>query len=545
MYYLKRIEVNMKTSKKIWNQFNKEILLYIIIGIVVSLLGAVNIFYFQQLLDSFTTGFDIKVIFSYSITILLVPILSYLEQGPKTNLSNGIYYFLKREALEKVSKITYSEYIKLGSGALLQKIETGSNAGRNIYLNFYSRIVRELLPEAGFNLFFIALIDKKLIPAILIGYILIFIVTRFLLKVLQKLKEQSLLSEEQLNGALIRGIIEMVTFRINRRYKKEVNHYQKMSSEVTSNVTKMTLIHEFFFAFFALLVAAIKVVIIILFFKGDISVSLGGLVALIAYVDRIYSPIAIFNVIFIEFHLNSVSYQRLEEFYNLPDDENLFIDSKKLDKIESINLNEVSVAFDSKQVLTNVNLVFDKKKYGLIGESGSGKSTLVKLILGLIKPTTGNVCVGNRKLNGVNLQDYYEHVFYLSQDVAIFQGSLRENIVFDKDIADNTIKNILNKCQLSEFFTSLPNGLDTPIGERGANISGGEKQRIAFARLFFSDAEIVILDEATSALDEETEERILSEINSSLNDKIVIMITHRPKNLAFVDKIIDLNSFQK
>lgn len=347
------------------------------------------------------------------------------------------------------------------------------------------------------------------------------------------------------NGALIRGIIEMVTFRINRRYKKEVNHYQKMSSEVTSNVTKMTLIHEFFFAFFALLVAAIKVVIIILFFKGDISVSLGGLVALIAYVDRIYSPIAIFNVIFIEFHLNSVSYQRLEEFYNLPDDENLFIDSKKLDKIESINLNEVSVAFDSKQVLTNVNLVFDKKKYGLIGESGSGKSTLVKLILGLIKPTTGNVCVGNRKLNGVNLQDYYEHVFYLSQDVAIFQGSLRENIVFDKDIADNTIKNILNKCQLSEFFTSLPNGLDTPIGERGANISGGEKQRIAFARLFFSDAEIVILDEATSALDEETEERILSEINSSLNDKIVIMITHRPKNLAFVDKIIDLNSFQK
>lgn len=151
------------------------------------------------------------------------------------------------------------------------------------------------------------------------------------------------------------------------------------------------------------------------------------------------------------------------------------------------------------------------------------------MISGLIKPITGNICVDNRKLNGVNLQDYCEYVFYLSQDVAIFQGRLRENIVFDKDISDNTIKNVLNKCQLSEFSTSLPNGLNTPIGARGANISGGEKQRIVFARLFFSDEEIVILDEATSALDEETEERILSKINSSLNNKIVIMITHRPK----------------
>lgn len=535
----------MKTSKKIWKQFNTEILLYTTIGIVVSLLGAVNIYYFQKLLDSFTTGFDIKIIFVYSVTILLVPILSYLEQAPKTNLSNGIYYFLKTEALEKVSRISYSEYIKLGSGALLQKIETGSNAGRNIYLNFYSRIVRELLPEAGFNLFFIALINKKLLPAILIGYVLVFIVTRVLLKVLQKLKQQTLLSEEQLNGTLIRGLIEMVTFRINRRYKKEVNHYQKMSSEVTSNVTKMTLIHEFFFAFFALLVAAIKVAIIFLFFKGYISVSLGGLVALIAYVDRIYSPIAIFNVIFVEYHLDSVSYQRLEEFYDLPDDENLFINSEKLDEIESISLNNVSLAFDNNQVLTNVNLVFDKKKYGLIGESGAGKSTLIKLVLGLIKPTGGNVYIGNRKLSETNLQDYYEHVFYLSQDIAIFQGSLRENIIFDKDISDDMIKNVLKKCQLSEFLTSLPNGLDTPIGERGANISGGEKQRIAFAHLFFSDAEIVILDEATSALDEETEERILSEIKSSLENKIVIMITHRPKNLVFVDKIIDLNLLQQ
>lgn len=531
----------MKISKKIWKDFNREFLLYTLLGIVVSLLGAVNIFYFQKLLDSYTNGLKIEIILIYSITILLIPILSYLEQGPKNNLSNGIYYFLKKEALEKVSVISYPAYLKLGSGALLQKIETGSNAGRNIYLNFYCRVVRELLPEAGFNLFFIALIDRKLIPAILLGYVIVFVVTKFLLKVLQKMKEQTLISEEKLNGTLIRGIIEMVTFRINKRYKKEVNQYQEMSSEITSNLTKMTLIHEFFFASFALLVAAIKVLIIILFFRGYISVSLGGLVALIAYVDKIYSPVAIFNVIFVQFNLDSVSYQRLEEFYDLPDDENLFIKSEKLDKIDKICLKEVSMDFNNKRVLDNVDYVFDKQKYGLIGESGSGKSTLIKLILGLIKPTTGNVYIDNRKLININSQDYYEHIFYLSQDVAIFQGSLRENIIFDKGISDKTIEEVLKKCQLTEFLTSLPDGLDTQIGEKGANISGGEKQRIAFARLFFSDAEIVILDEATSALDEETENRILREINSLLDNRIVIMITHRPRNLTFVDETIDLN----
>lgn len=542
---MKRIEAFMKMSKKILNNFSKEITLYTLLGIVVSLLGAINIFYFQKLLDSYINGFQISVIIVYSVTIILIPILSYLEQGPKNNLSNGIYYFLKKEALKKVSVISYAAYLKLGSGALLQKIETGSNAGRNIYLNFYCRVFRELLPEAVFNLFFIALIDRKLILPILAGYVIVFVITKYLLKVLQQMKSQTLISEEKLNGTLIRGITEMVTFRINKRYKKEVDEYHKMSANITSDLTKMTLIHEFFFASFAVLVAAIKVLIVVLFFQGHISITIGGLVALIAYVDKIYSPVAIFNVIFIQYHLDSVSYQRLNEFYNLPNDENLFISSEPLGKVDSINIKDVSMSFDHKQVLGNINFVFDKKKYGLIGESGSGKSTLIKLILGLIKPTTGGVLIDDRNLMDTNLQDYYDHVFYLSQEVAIFQGSLRENIVFDKPITDQTIKEVLMKCQLSEFLSSLPNGLDTQIGEKGANISGGEKQRIAFARLFFSDAEIVIFDEATSALDEETEERILKEINPSLIDKIVIMITHRPKNLTFVDEIIDLNSLQE
>ena len=166
---------------ELWKHFKKDFSVYIGIGITVSFLSAINIYYFQKLLDEFGDGLDVRNMLVYGLTIIFVPIFAYVGQRPKTKLQNGIYFYLKEMALVKISKISYSEYLKMGSGSLLQKIEAGSNAGRNINLNFYGRLFRELIPETLFNLFFIALIDVKLIPPILVGYILVFFVTKYLL----------------------------------------------------------------------------------------------------------------------------------------------------------------------------------------------------------------------------------------------------------------------------------------------------------------------------------------------------------------------------
>lgn len=528
---------------KLWKHFKKHFSIYIGIGIIVSLLNAINIFYFQKLLDTFNNGLDIKSILVYGFTVVLVPILAYLEQSPKIQLQNSIFFYLKEKALTKISKIYYPEYLKTGSGILLQKIEAGSNAGRDINLNFYGRLFRELLPETLFNLFFIGVINIKFIPIILFGYIFIFIVTKYLLNILKKIKEDSLIFEEVMNSILIRGITEMVTFRINKRYKKEISNYKQMANATTHNLTKMTMIHEFFFGFFALLVAIIKLLIVILAFTNIITISLGGIVALVTYADRIYTPIAIFNVIFVQYNLDKVSYHRLQDFYETQEDNALFIKGKTVRKIQTIHIENLSLTIQNKQLLNSINLNLESNKvYGLIGKSGAGKSTLVKIILGLFKPTQGKVLVNHESLSSYNLNDYYDHIFYLSQESPIFQGTLKENIIFDKDIPDTNIIAVLKKCQLTHFYHSLEEGLYTQIGEKGANISGGEKQRIAFARMFFSDAEVIIIDEATSALDENTEAKILAEIKKLFKNKIVLMITHRPKNLAFVDEIIELKN---
>lgn len=446
-------------------------------------------------------------------------------------------------ALVKMSKISYPEYLEIGSGALLQRIEAGANAGRNIHLNFYSRLFRELLPETCFNLFFIGIIDMTLIPIIFIGYIIVFLVTTYLLKILQTIKERTLVSEEVMNNLFIRGITEMVTFRMNKRYQKEIKNYEKMATKMTTDVIKMTMIHEFFFGFFAVLVAIIKLVIVILVFTQMITISLGGLVALVTYIDRIYTPIAIFNVIFIQYHLDKVAYERLYEFYDTSNDEGFLTHGVSLSKIKNIHIKHLTITLKDKKLLKDIRLeLVNDTIYGLVGESGIGKSTVIKTILGLFKPDEGEILINHKKLSAYYLNDYYDHIFYISQEVSIFQGTLKENIIFDQNVPNDKVLDVIRKCQLSTFYQSLENGLETQIGEKGSNISGGEKQRIAFARMFFSKAEVIVMDEATSALDERTEKNLLIEVKKLFKNKLVIMITHRPENLEFVDEIIEMKN---
>ena len=516
---------------------------YAILGIIIALLKSINTFYFQELLDSYNSKFNPLILLMYGITIVLVPILSYIDQNPRTKLYHGIYFFLKKQALEKISRISYINYTQLNSGKLLQKVEAGSSAGRNVYLNFYTRLIRELLPETLFNLFFIALIDIKLLIPITIGYIVVFILTKYLLKVLQSLKETSLVSEEKMNHTLIRGITEMVTFRINKLYKREIANYEAMSNETVSGLTHMTMIHEMFFGVFALLVAIIKIVTVGLFFSGYITVSIGSLVALLIYIDRIYNPIAIFNVIFVQYNLDIISFNRLKEFFEMDDDRHLN-SGVSVKRVSRVDFSGVSVHIDNKDILSGLNYSFkDRNIYGLVGKSGSGKSTLIKTFLGLLKQSEGKIYIDERDFSEINLNDFYEQVFYLSQESPIFSGTLRENIIFDKQIDDERIIEALRRCQLSEFFEKLPEGLDTTISN--TTVSGGEKQRIAFARIFFSEANIIILDEATSALDEVTEGLILKELLPVLKNKMTIMITHRPSNLVIVDTIIDLDKLKE
>ena len=177
----------------------------------------------------------------------------------------------------------------------------------------------------------------------------------------------------------------------------------------------------------------------------------------------------------------------------------------------------------------------------IVGPSGVGKSTLGRLLAGLLRPTCGSITVGGVDLCALEYSALASYVRFLPQDSFIYEGTLRENLLWGVGNVDSSdVDEVLELAQLSEFVEGLPLGLDTPVGVRGAMLSGGQRQRIAIARAVLAGPQVLILDEATSALDEDTERKILDAINREFVDRIVIFITHRPRVAAYASRSLEV-----
>ena len=533
MNYLKEIA----GKNKIW------ICIYISLGIGLSFLSNYNISFFQKLIDKFTDGtLSLPVILVYGGLLLLLCLGNYLDEYPMQKLNNGIYLDLKLLALYKTSRIDYLAYQSMGTGKLIQRVENGAMAGKNILCQFWFRIARELLPSALFSLFFIYRLNHVIACTVACGYLLVFLITNLLLKLLYRMKERVLDNEELLNHFLTRGFMEMVVFRLNRKFGAEIKKAEKARDQIVRSKIGISFIHEAFFAAFAILITLIKAALIIYAWYTR-SISIGSVVALLTLVDNAYTPIAIFNVLFVQFRLDLSAFGRYADFLDLPEESRLF-EGKKLPEFHGdISIRKAVFSYHDMPVLKEVSLsISPGEKVALAGNSGSGKSTLIKLIAGLLKTEEGSISIDGNDLNRLNLDSYYRHITYIPQESPVFDGTLRENLFFDALLPDEDAIRVLNKVQLKDWFDNLPDGLDTQLGEKGIKLSGGERQRLALARLWFSSSRLIILDEATSAMDNVTEELVMNEVLSLTNGRNIIAIAHRLNSIRSFDRIILLKN---
>ena len=176
---------------------------------------------------------------------------------------------------------------------------------------------------------------------------------------------------------------------------------------------------------------------------------------------------------------------------------------------------------------------------GFIGPSGAGKTTLVDLILGLLKPSKGSLLYNGEELKG-SLSRWQSQIAYLPQQVFLIDNTLRNNVALginDNEIDDQLVHESLNNASLQEFVDTLPQGVETKLGERGVRLSGGQRQRVAIARAFYHGRNVLVMDEATSALDHETESEIVEEIKRLKGKKTIIVIAHRLTTVEHCDRI--------
>ena len=182
---------------------------------------------------------------------------------------------------------------------------------------------------------------------------------------------------------------------------------------------------------------------------------------------------------------------------------------------------------------------------GFIGPSGAGKSTLIDIMLGLLEPTSGEISVDSKIIDNRNIKSWQQNIGYVSQTIYLLDDTFRKNIAFglsEDEIDENKISNAIKFAQLQEFISTLPEGLDTFVGESGVRLSGGQRQRIGIARALYNNPSVLVLDEATSALDLKTESDVMGSIKTLHGQKTILIIAHRLSTVKDCDYIYKLDN---
>lgn len=214
---------------------------------------------------------------------------------------------------------------------------------------------------------------------------------------------------------------------------------------------------------------------------------------------------------------------------------------------QNIELKNICFDFskEKKDILNNLSLCIQaKKSTGIVGKSGSGKSTAINIMIGLLEPKSGQILIDGQELNQENIRSWQKKIGFVSQNIFLIDSSIKKNIAFGIDeelISAQKLEQAIKLSQLDSLIESLPKGLDTNVGERGVQLSGGQLQRIGIARALYQNPEVIIFDEATSNLDGISEKAIMKTISNLAKVKTIIMIAHRLSTVKNCNEIFLLD----
>ncbi|WP_214307605.1 ABC transporter ATP-binding protein [Staphylococcus pseudoxylosus] len=278
---------------------------------------------------------------------------------------------------------------------------------------------------------------------------------------------------------------------------------------------------------------------------GDLSY--GGIVAFIMITNVLFKPLEQINMIIELFPKAIAGFNNFREILALdPEIQDDPHATKMPTKPQTIEYKDVAFGYGETTILNHMNLTIHQgEKIALVGPSGSGKTTISSLLPRFYEVDEGDILIDGQSIRSIQLASLRSEIGVVQQDVFLFSGTLRDNIVYGHLDADETqIWDAIRNAQLETFINELPFGLDTLVGERGTKLSGGQKQRISIARMFLKDPSIIILDEATSALDIETENKIQKAFKKLSEDRTSLIIAHRLSTIKDVDRIIFIKDGQ-
>ena len=281
----------------------------------------------------------------------------------------------------------------------------------------------------------------------------------------------------------------------------------------------------------------------------DGNLSMGGLIACYMLSGRALSPLASLSGLMTRYQQAKVTMVSTDQMMELPQERNF--EERPLSRRTlqgAIECRGLNFTYPNQQnmALKNINLVIKPgEKIGIIGRSGSGKSSLAKLIVGLYQPDSGALLVDGVDIRQIDVSELRHNVGYVPQDIQLLAGTLRDNLVSGaRYVEDEVVLQAAELAGVHEFARLHPQGYELQVGERGQNLSGGQRQNVALARALLLNPPILLLDEPTSAMDNTGEERLKQRLQAVVENKTVVLVTHRASLLSLVDRLLVIDRGQ-
>jgi ATP-binding cassette subfamily B protein len=485
-----------------------------------------------------------------------------------SRIGEGLIYDLRKQIFEHVQKQSIAFFTRTQTGALISRLNSDVIGAQQAFTSTLSGVISNLLSLilvalAMFTLSWqITLISLVLLPVFLIP-------TKWVGRKLQGYTRQSFDLNAQMSATMterfnVSGALLVLLYGDS---KKEKNEFAQKARRVADIGISIAMLNRIFFI--ALTSVAAVATAVAYGIGGHLAISgeltVGTLLAITALLARLYGPLTALSNVRVDVMSALVSFERVFEVLDLKPMVTDRVDAMnlsdtKLDlrfkdvsfnypKAEEISLASLEITakpeiVSSGEVLKGISFtVASGTLTGIVGPSGAGKSTISSLI-----PRLYDVNQGVISINGTDIRDYTikslrNSIGVVTQDSHMFHDSILVNLKYAKsDATSNEIEAACKSARIWDFIQSLPNGLDTVVGERGHRLSGGEKQRLAIARLLLKQPSLVILDEATAHLDSENEALVQAALKEALVGRTSIVIAHRLSTIAHADQILVIDN---
>ena len=552
--------------------YKASLTLFLITVVIDAFLIVATPLLLRRLIDEGVIPKNTELVTNLAIAVGVIAVadalFSMVGRWFSSRIGEGLIYDLRKQIFEHVQKQSIAFFTRTQTGALISRLNSDVIGAQQAFTSTLSGVISNLLSLilvalAMFTLSWqITLISLVLLPVFLIP-------TKWVGRKLQGYTRQSFDLNAQMSATMTErfNVSGALLVSLYGDSKKEKNDFAEKARRVADIGISIAMLNRIFFI--ALTSVAAVATAVAYGIGGHLAISgeltVGTLLAITALLARLYGPLTALSNVRVDVMSALVSFERVFEVLDLKPMVTNRVDAKnltdtKLDlrfkdvsfnypKAEDISLASLEITakpeiVSSGEVLKGISFtVASGTLTGIVGPSGAGKSTISSLI-----PRLYDVNKGVISINGTDVRDYTikslrNSIGVVTQDSHMFHDSILVNLKYAKsDATSNEIEAACKSARIWDFIQSLPNGLDTVVGERGHRLSGGEKQRLAIARLLLKQPSLVILDEATAHLDSENEALVQAALKEALVGRTSIVIAHRLSTIAHADQILVIDN---